>query len=281
MKAIVSRIAKNRVNLLWDQKNISAILSGKLLRTNKLILGDIVEFKNEHNQNIITNIYKRKNELIRPRVANIDQIFIIMSIKKPDFDHNLVSRLIIFFQYYKLDPIILMSKIDLASNAEIDDIIKIYEKNKIKVIPYSKDDINPLKALFKDKISILCGQSGVGKSSLINAIDPNLNLKTNDISNALSRGKHTTTHNELYELAGGLIGDTPGFSSIDIFNLDINKVAHELNFIKDFALGCKFNDCKHDKEIDCNVKKALKDNRFAKPLYDNYLYLLKGGKKNV
>ncbi len=133
MKAIVSRIAKNRVNLLWDQKNISAILSGKLLRTNKLILGDIVEFKNEHNQNIITNIYKRKNELIRPRVANIDQIFIIMSIKKPDFDHNLVSRLIIFFQYYKLDPIILMSKIDLASNAEIDDIIKIYEKNKIKV----------------------------------------------------------------------------------------------------------------------------------------------------
>ena len=244
---------------------------GKFRNLNlKPLVGDIVEF--DDNNNYILKINNRKNELVRPPISNVDQAIIVTSVKNPDFSSNLLDKLINVIEYNNIKPIICITKMDLLNNNELDEInefINYYKSIGYEV--YFNTEINKLKNIFKDKITVFTGQSGAGKSTLLNKLDSNLNIKTDEISYSLGRGKHTTRHTELISILGGMIADTPGFSSLDFIgmtNSDIRDNFIEFNLYRD---KCKYQDCMHDKENDCYVKDKVEDNTILKSRYENYI----------
>lgn len=232
-------------------------------------VGDRVTF--DENNNYILKIKKRKNELIRPSVANIDQALVVTSVKSPNLDTNLLDKLLTIISYNNIEPIICFTKIDLLSNDEKEEInkyINYYKKIGYKVI--TNEHKNNFKNLFKNKITVLAGQSGAGKSSLINLLKPDLKLKTNEISKALNRGKHTTRHTELYELLEGYIVDTPGFSSIDFHDMKEESIRDNMKEMFNNLPNCKYRDCMHIKEEECAVKELVKKDIILPSRYNNY-----------
>lgn len=233
------------------------------------LVGDNVVIDQENNY--ILEILDRKNELDRPSVSNIDQVVIVTSVKIPDFSSNLLDKLLTIIEFNNIKPIICFTKLDLLSNEElksIKEIMNYYKKIGYEV--YSNTE-NELKNIFKDKITVFAGQSGAGKSSLLNRLDSSLNIEIGEVSIALGRGKHTTRHTELIEVLGGLIADTPGFSSIDFRGIkksDIRDNFIEFNKYREF---CEYKDCMHINELNCEVKKKVEDSTIRKSRYENYL----------
>ena len=241
------------------------------LRKDKIIpqVGDKVTFDEE--KKYILKLHKRKNSLIRPSVANVDQALIVTSVKSPELDTNLLDKLLTIISYNNIEPIICFTKLDLLSDEEknvINNYIKYYKKINYKVVTNENED--NFKDLFKDKITVLTGQSGAGKSSLLNFLNPNLKLKTNEISKALNRGKHTTRHTELYNLLNGYIVDTPGFSNVDFHGMNKYDIRDNMNEMFDNLHKCKYRDCMHLKEEGCAVKKLLADKEIILSRYNNY-----------
>lgn len=236
--------------------------------------GDEVLFDEENKY--ILEILPRKNELYRPVVANVDILLIITSLKKPDFSSNLLDKFLVICEYNRVRPVIIFTKADLLSKDEmneIEPIIDYYKKIGYEV--YMNDDISSIKEIFYGKVCVFAGQSGAGKSTLLNRINPNLNLKTGEISLALNRGKHTTRHTELIELCGGLVADTPGFSALDFTGMskeDIRDNFIEFNLYRD---ECQFRDCFHIHEKKCKVKEKVYDGTILKSRYENYINFLK------
>ena len=230
-------------------------------------VGDKVLFDKE--QKVITKILDRKNILVRPPVANIDIAIIVMSVVNPEFSTNLVDKLINIIEYNNIKPVLCLSKLDLLKNNkdEIDNIIAYYKS--IGYLVLLNTEINKIKKLIDGKVVVLTGQSGVGKSSLLNRLDASLELKTNDISYALGRGKHTTRHTELIPIFGGFIADTPGFSSLSFINMTKEDIKN--NFVEFKNYTCKYRDCMHIKEDDCSVKNAVKSGEIMQSRYDNYV----------
>ena len=237
----------------------------------KPLVGDIVTF-DEINKYIL-KIEKRKNELIRPSIANIDTAVIVTSVKKPDFDTYLLDKTLTIISFNNIEPIIYFTKLDLLNNEE--------KKEINKYIKYYKDigyivASNPTELMtsIKNKTVVFTGQSGAGKSTLLNKLNPTLSLKTDEISNYLGRGKHTTRHNELHSVAGGLVADTPGFSSLDFSHVSASELG---SCVPDFIpyLGkCRFNDCIHQNEPGCAVKEAVESGSVPQRRYRNYLGVL-------
>ena len=186
------------------------------------LVGDEVKFQIENeNEGYITEILPRKNALVRPPVANIDQLLLTASLKSPDFSFYLLDRFIAYSEAHDIEPVIIITKNDLNEDTDLLEEIKQVYSPFYELHFTSKSQIKEeLSDLFTDKISVLAGQSGAGKSTLLNTLLPDLDLKTDEISNALNRGKHTTRHVELIEHNGGYIADTPGFSTIDFINID-------------------------------------------------------------
>ena len=232
------------------------------------LVGDIVVFDDK---NCIFDIKKRKNELDRPRVSNIDQAVIVTSVKILDFSSNLLDKLLNIIEYNKIKPIICFTKLDLLSSGELEYIEKIMQYyNEIGYDVYKNTD-SRLNDIFKGKITVFAGQSGAGKSSLLNLLNPKLKLKIGDVSIALGRGRHTTRHTELMEINGGLVADTPGFSSIDFKNMtqiDIRDNFVEFNMYKHL---CEYSDCMHKDEKDCGIKKQVEKGNILLSRYQNYL----------
>ena len=240
----------------------------RLEKTTPLV-GDKVTF--DENNNYILNINKRKNYLIRPNVANIDIALIVTSVKNPNLDTNLLDKLLTIISYNNIEPIICFTKLDLLTNEErniINKYIDYYKKIGYKVLTNEKKD--NFNNIFKNKIVVLTGQSGAGKSSLLNKLDSNLNLKTDDISYALNRGKHTTRHTELYEIMDGYIVDTPGFSELDFHNMTKTDIMHNMKDIFDNSHNCKYKDCMHLKEDNCYVKEQVEKGNILESRYNNY-----------
>lgn len=237
------------------------------------LVGDICIF--DENKKYITEILKRKNELIRPPVANIDQAIIVTSVKEPDFSSNLLDKLLCIIEYNNIKPIICFTKLDLLDEIEIKKIKKIIEYyQKIGYKVFINTEIEKIKTIFKEKVTVFTGQSGAGKSSLLNKLDSKLNLKTNEISIALGRGKHTTRHVELINIFEGLVADTPGFSSLNFIGMtkeDIRDNFIEFNEYKD---ECEYKDCMHENEKNCNIKKEI-GNKILESRYENYLKFIK------
>lgn len=218
---------------------------------------------------VITNILKRKNILVRPPISNVDEALIVMSVVNPTFSTNLVDKLINIIEYNNIKPILCLSKLDLLDEKdEINKYINYYKNIGYEVVLNTETD--KIKEILKNKIIVITGQSGVGKSTLLNMLDSSLELKTNEISYALGRGKHTTRHVELIELFEGLIADTPGFSSLSFNEMtkeDIRDNFIEFNTYKD---KCKYKDCMHLKEEDCEIKRMVNNGVILESRYENY-----------
>ena len=244
----------------------SSIGKFKYLKVSPLV-GDVVEI--DINNTVITKIYPRKNELVRPPIANVDQAIILTSCKEPDFSSNLLDKMLVIIEYNNVKPIICFTKYDLLKDTkEIDEIINYYKKVGYEV--YINSDVEKIKSVFKGKITVLTGQTGVGKSSLLNSLKKDLNLPTGEISKALGRGRHTTRHVELLEIEDGLVADTPGFSSLDFIGMDKNDIKD--NFVEFYENQdkCKYKDCLHLKEDGCYIKKMVEEGKIRSTRYDNY-----------
>lgn len=237
-------------------------------------VGDYVEFV-IGDTNYIDSIMERKNSLVRPDLANIDQLFLVNSAKEPDFNYSLVDRFLVNTEKNNIKTIIVVSKIDLLNDEEkriLKGKLKYYEEFYEIIYTSSKEfiEINEITARLKNKISVFSGQTGAGKSSLLNSIDENLNLQTQEISKSLNRGKHTTRCSELYNLYEGFIADTPGFSSIDFGNLQKEDLKECFRDFKYYSNECKFKDCNHINEIGCKVKEMALKGIILSSRYESY-----------
>ena len=235
-------------------------------------VGDFVDFSAEdHSEGYILAIHDRKNSLVRPPIVNIDQAVVIMSAKEPDFNANLLDRFLVLLEHKAIEPIVYISKMDLLTSPdEIAAIQKQYQEIGYQFCT-SLDELLPL---LTDKVTVFMGQTGVGKSTLLNKIAPDLKLETGEISDSLGRGRHTTRAVSFYNVNGGKIADTPGFSSLDyeITNAeDLNKAFPELRRLSRL---CKFRSCTHTHEPSCAVKDAVESGELWQSRYDNYLQFL-------
>lgn len=242
----------------------------------KPLVGDFVEFESTSlTDGYLLEIFPRKNELVRPPVANVDQVIVVASLVEPDFSYHLLDRFLVSLEQKQIEPVIYLSKVDLlGDSALLEEIKTTYHLADYRVIIGDEDGLNQVKALLKNRLTVLAGQSGAGKSTLLNQLVPGLALETGEISEALNRGKHTTRHVELIDVAKGLVADTPGFSSIDFFDLevtDLPKMFPEFVVLQDV---CRFRECSHTHEPDCAVKEALAEGKIAQIRYDNYLLFL-------
>jgi len=234
-------------------------------------VGDIVMFDHE----FIKEVLNRKNNLVRPPVANVDQAILINSAKEPNFSFNLLDRFLMLIENEDITPVIVITKIDLLTKEELQNLknkMDYYESfyQVVYLSSKTKENVLELNDLFTDKISVFAGQTGAGKSSLLNAINPDFNLETNEISKALGRGKHTTRHSELLPIHGGLVADTPGFSKLDFYDIALENVP--MNFIDFFEIShlCKFRGCTHFNEPKCKVKVEVDNGNILPSRYENY-----------
>ncbi|MDF2065968.1 ribosome small subunit-dependent GTPase A [Bacillus sp. Cr_A10] len=242
------------------------------------LVGDIVDYKVEgDNDGTITVIHERKNSLVRPPIANIDQAILVFSVKEPDFNTILLDRFLVVLESFHIEPIICLTKSDLLDEKmekTIEQYIKEYEQIGYKVLMTFKDDPqfdDKITPLLEGKTTVLAGQSGVGKSTLLNTILPTLNLKTGVISDALGRGKHTTRHVELIEVCGGLLADTPGFSSFEFELMEKEELSRCFPEFVEIQDECKFRACLHVNEPKCAVKNAVESGSIKDYRYKHYL----------
>ncbi|MBA2174186.1 ribosome small subunit-dependent GTPase A [Halobacillus locisalis] len=245
------------------------------------LVGDIVEFKAEHkDEGYILSIEERKNEFVRPPIANVDQALIVTSAIRPDFNALLLDRFLVLVEAKRIEPFIVISKMDQLSEdekAEMEAYRDMYQSIGYAVILSAVSDsasMDLVQSHLADRTTVIAGQSGVGKSSLLNSIDPRLSIDTDEISESLGRGKHTTRHVELYEISGGLVADTPGFSSLEFGDLEVDQLPEcfpEFVAVQD---GCKFRGCLHNKEPKCAVKAGVEEGSISQQRYDHYLHFL-------
>ncbi|WP_162011603.1 ribosome small subunit-dependent GTPase A [Streptococcus sp. S784/96/1] len=235
-------------------------------------VGDFIEFSAEENsEGYVLSIAERKNSLVRPPIVNIDQAVVIMSAKEPDFNSNLLDRFLVLLEHKKIRPIVYISKLDLLhSRAEMDAIRAHYEVIGYEFC-YSQEELLPY---LTDKVTVFMGQTGVGKSTLLNKIAPELALETGEISDSLGRGRHTTRVVSLYNVYGGKVADTPGFSSLDYEVSTAEELNRAFPELKDISQSCKFRTCTHTHEPSCAVKEALEAGQLWQVRYDNYLQFL-------
>jgi len=241
------------------------------------LVGDIVDFTKEgESDGYVMKIHPRKNELVRPPIANIDQAILVFSVKEPAFNTILLDRFLVVLESFQIKPIICLTKMDLLTDeglAAIQPYIEDYENIGYEVITTYKDDtalLDRIQPMLEGKMTVLAGQSGVGKSTLLNTLIPALNLKTGIISQSLGRGKHTTRHVELIEVCGGLLADTPGFSSFDFDTIEKEELTACFPEFLRISEGCKFRGCLHIKEPKCAVKSALETGEIKNYRYEHY-----------
>lgn len=238
----------------------------------KPYVGDFVDFSAEENsEGYILAIHERKNSLVRPPIVNIDQAVVIMSAKEPDFNANLLDRFLVLLEQKTIRPIIYISKLDLVEDrSELDAYRAIYERIGYPFL-YSLEELLPL---LTDQVTVFMGQTGVGKSTLLNRIAPDLALETGEISDSLGRGRHTTRAVSFYNVHGGKIADTPGFSSLDYEVTEAALLTDCFPEIAEASQACKFRTCTHTHEPSCAIKPAVEAGEIAQSRYDNYLQLL-------
>lgn len=232
------------------------------------LVGDFVEFSKE--KLLIEKVLPRKNEFSRPRVSNIDQAFLVTSLVSPDFSLNLLDKLLVLMELHSVRPIICITKRDLISNEdyrEIEKSLSYYQSIGYTVV--FNTELDKIRELLKEKTSVFTGQTGAGKSTLLNKLKPDWNLETGEVSLALGRGKHTTRVVTMYELFGGRVMDTPGFSALDFHEYSKEEIRDA--FIEFEFYSCPFKDCLHTKEVECEIKRAVGDNNIMKSRYLNYL----------
>jgi len=247
----------------------------------KPLVGDNVEIDvldDTAGEGNIVRILKRSSEIIRPAVANVDQAMIIFAIVRPDPNFNLLDRFLIMMQQKSLPCIIAFNKQDIADEAEKERIRSAYEGCGCKVFfisAVSREGIEELKRELKGRTTTVAGPSGVGKSSLINVLQSDVVMETGDISHKIDRGRHTTRHSEMIAIdEDTYILDTPGFSSLKLFDIDRRELKDYYSEFDAYEEGCRFLDCMHVNEPDCAVKAAVDSGDISSLRYENYIKLM-------
>lgn len=241
-------------------------------------VGDHVTYKVESTEEgYILEIHPRRNELIRPPIVNIDQAFLVFSAKEPSFQTFLLNRFLALIEFHRITPIIIITKIDLLEEQvflQLKEQMKSYEEMGYQVFFVMQEDsdaFSQIRSLIQGKITTVAGQTGVGKSSLLNVLAPELYLKTGEISKSLGRGKHTTRHVELIPLYGGWIADTPGFSSLDLDEIELEDLRECFPEFVARQNKCKYRGCNHLNEPQCKVKEAVEAQEILPSRYKDYV----------
>ncbi len=269
--------------------------------TNPIAVGDYVDFELETSNNttsgIINTIHDRKNYIVRKSVnlskqthiiaSNIDQVFLMITINNPPTLTSFIDRFLVTAEAYSIKTILLFNKIDTYNQDILDEVrylAHVYRSIGYECIGISATtgkNIEKVKALMHNKTSMFSGHSGVGKSTLINTIEPNLDLKTKAISSLYMQGQHTTTFAEMYDLSfGGKIIDTPGIKGFGVVDMDKEEIGDYFPEIFKLKQGCKFNNCLHINEPKCAVKEALDKDEIAFSRYRSYLQIVEGDQEN-
>jgi len=269
--------------------------------TNPIAVGDIVDYELEESSDTTTgtiyNIQERKNYIVRKSVnlshqmhiiaSNVDYVFLLITINNPPTTTNFIDRFLVTAEAYGIETVLVFNKIDTFDDATLDEQLylqHIYQEigyRCLRVSAVENKGIEELKQLMIGKVSMFSGHSGVGKSTLVNAMEPSLHLKTKTISEQSKQGQHTTTFAEMFDLSfGARIIDTPGikgFGIVDLEKEDISGYFPEFFKLKD---QCKFNNCLHKDEPHCAIKKALENDQISWSRYKNYLHILEGDDEN-
>ncbi len=245
------------------------------------LVGDTVEITvNENAENTIDSICERKNFLIRPSVANIDNLIIVVATVEPSPNFLVIDKLIAMAEFKNIEPVIVISKTDLSSQQEIFDV---YKDTGIPIVALNTDeDYNRVKEIMYGKINAFTGNSGVGKTTLLNHLDPSLNLSTGEISDKLGRGRHTTRQAQLFSVCGGYIIDTPGFSSFDFEKIGVIKkdeLAECFREFRPYLGGCKFTSCAHTGDKGCAICEAVANGKISKVRHNNYVFMYNQAKE--
>jgi ribosome biogenesis GTPase len=279
------------IGIQYDVEHLIQCRGKGLLRKNELVplVGDQVIFEHsDHNEGTVTQILPRTNELIRPPISNVDIAVLVFSVAEPALNLQLMDKNLIVLEKSNIPCVICLTKSDLLhveskkddkrmdnTNDEIAKNISLYQTLGYEVTMNSSkqdDNIDWLLTRLQNRKSVIFGQSGVGKSSLMNRMNRELNLETNAISQKLGRGKHTTRHVELYSLEfGGFIADTPGFSQLDLTDIELEQLEICFREFAQYRSDCKYRGCSHINEPNCQVKQAVQNQFIAQTRYDHYL----------
>jgi ribosome biogenesis GTPase len=244
------------------------------------LVGDLVEYElTGGEEGVINEILPRQSELIRPPIANVNQAILVFSAKEPDFSPQLLDKFLVHTEKAGIDSIICITKVDLIEEEQLAEIKENYAKIGYPIVmTSSKQDrgIEEVREYLKGHLSVFAGQSGVGKSSLLNQLFKHLDLETAPISYKLGRGKHTTRHVELIPLPeGGWVADTPGFSSLDFQLIEAEELGHCFREIREHSVHCKFRGCLHLNEPACRVREVLEEGQILQSRYNHYTQFLR------
>lgn len=259
--------------------------------TNPVAVGDHVRFVIKAEHGIIQEIDPRRNYIIRKSsnlskenqiiAANIDQVLLVITLVLPRISTEFIDRFLVTAEAYSIPPILIFNKIDLYDNRktkELKEIISVYKMagyKSIKISATERINLEELKTIIKDKISLIAGHSGVGKSAILNALDNNLNLRTESVSKSHKTGKHTTTHAEMHSFGfGGCVIDTPGIKGFGLVDFEKEEIYHYFPEIFKASKDCEYNNCSHTHEINCAIKSSLEKGLISKSRYISYLRIL-------
>ena len=279
MKGIIVSSRYSLYQVMSDGVIYNVSVRGLIKSREKVVVGDEVEIDGTYS--IITKVFPRKNLLKRPIISNVDQLVVVQSISEPDFSYLLIYKYLTYAKIYDLKPILIITQIDKNNDCSLINEIKNEYKNSNLDIYFvsskTNDGIDKIKPIFKNKLSCLIGQSGVGKSSLLNAINVNFSRDVGEYSAFLHRGKHKTKEVVLLPFEGGYIADTPGFSSLDL-GLNKKELAEFFSPFGNNSVKCYYSDCLHLSENNCEIKKLLEKGEISQIAYNCYLKLLEEAK---